>query len=308
MTASILGTLRYIWKNRYLYLFIVPGVIWFLIFCYRPMYGVLIAFKDYDIAKGVMASDWVGMKYFIDFFKDYNFKPIMVNTLGISFLKILLGFPAPILLALLLNEVRNGRFKKVTQTISYLPYFVSWVVVAGLWYELLSIDQGSVVNTLLMKLGLTDTPIFWFGTAKYFWGLVVLSDIWKNIGWGSIIYLAALSGVDVELYESAVIDGARKLQQTWYITLPSIRSTITVMFIFAAGNIMNAGFDQIYVMQNPMVMDVAQIIDTYVMNKGIFQGNYSIATAIGLLKSVVGVALLLLTNFIVKSFGEDGVF
>lgn len=306
-TKKTLTLGKELWNSRYLYLFVIPGIIWFLIFCYQPMYGVLIAFKDYDIARGVFASKWVGLKYFIDFFKDYNFKSIMTNTIGISVLKLLFGFPAPIILALLLNEIKNNKFKRVTQTISYLPYFVSWVVVAGIWYELLSVDDGGVVNTFLIHIGLIKEPIFWFGKEEYFWGLAVASDIWKGIGWGAIIYLAALASIDIELYESAFVDGANRLQQIWHITLPCIRSTIVVLFIFAVGNIMNAGFDQIYVIQNPAVMERAQIIDTYVMITGIFQANYSIATAIGLFKSVVGLILLFLTNAVVKFMGEEGI-
>lgn len=298
---------RDIWNNKYMYLFIAPGVVWFLVFCYQPMYGLLIAFKDYDILAGVMDSPWVGGKHFCDFFHDYNFKSIMVNTIAISLLKLLIGFPAPIVLALLLNEVRIRFFRRAVQTISYLPYFVSWVVVSGIWYELLTVDQGGIVNTLLMKIGLIGEPIYWFGKPEYFWGLIVVSDIWKSIGWGAIIYLAALSGIDEEMYEAAVIDGAGRWKQTWHITLPSIRGTIIVLFIFATGNIMNAGFDQIYVMQNPAVMDRAQIIDTYVMTTGIFQANYSIATAVGLFKSVIGLILLLMTNALARWFGEEGV-
>lgn len=296
-----------IWNDRYLYLFVVPGVIWFLVFCYQPMYGLLIAFKDYSIVKGVHASDWVGLKHFTDFFNNYNFKPIMINTIAISLLKLIVGFPAPIILALLLNEVRNRSFKRITQTISYLPFFVSWVVVAGIWYELLSVDEGAVVNTLLMNIGLIKEPIFWFGDQSYFWGLMLASDVWKGIGWGSIIYLAALSGIDTEQYEAAVVDGASRWRQTWHITLPGIRSTIIILFILSVGNIMNAGFDQIYVMQNPAVMDRAQIIDTYVMTSGIFQANYSIAAAVGLFKSIIGLIMLVLVNTLVRVLGEEGV-
>ncbi|MCQ6562282.1 ABC transporter permease [Paenibacillus mendelii] len=298
---------RDIWNNRYLYAFILPGVVWFLVFCYQPLYGLLIAFKDYDIVAGVTNSPWAGFKYFTDFFNDYNFKPIMINTIMISLLKLAIGFPAPIVLALLLNEVRKKMFKRIVQTISYLPFFVSWVVVSGIWYELLTIDQGGIVNTALMSLGLIREPIFWLGNEDYFWWIVVASDIWKGIGWGAIIYLAALSGIDEELYEASVMDGAGRMRQTWHITLPGIRSTIIILFILATGNIMNAGFDQIYVMQNPMVLDRAQIIDTYVMTAGIFQANYSIATAVGLFKSVIGLALLLLTNALVKLLGEEGI-
>lgn len=296
-----------IWNDRYLYLFVIPGVVWFLIFCYQPMYGLLIAFKDYDIVKGVFNSEWVGLRYFKDFFNDYNFNSIMVNTIAISLLKLVIGFPAPILLALMLNEVRARAFKRLTQTISYLPFFVSWVVVSGIWYELLTVDQGGIVNTLLMKIGLIHEPIFWFGKPGYFWGLVVASDIWKGIGWGSIIYLAALSGVDAELYEAAVVDGANRWRQTWHITLPGIRGAIIILFILSVGSILNAGFDQIYVLQNPAVMERAEIIDTYVMTTGIFKANYSIATAVGLFKSVVGLIMLLLVNMVVKLLGEEGV-
>ncbi len=298
---------RGIWNDRFLYLFVVPGVIWFLVFCYQPMYGLLIAFKDYDIVKGVFHSEWVGLKYFTDFFYDYNFNSIMINTIAISLLKLIIGFPAPIILALMLNELRSRTFKRMSQTIFYLPFFVSWVVVSGIWYELLTFDEGGIVNTFLMNVGLIGEPILWFGKPEYFWGLVVASDIWKGIGWGSIIYLAALSGVDSELYEASVMDGANRWRQTWHITLPGIRSAILILFILSVGSILNAGFDQIYVMQNPAVMERAQIIDTYVMTTGIFKANYSIATAVGMFKSVVGLIMLLLVNWVVKLLGEEGV-
>ncbi len=298
---------RGIWNDRFLYLFVVPGVIWFLVFCYQPMYGLLIAFKDYDIVKGVFHSEWVGLKYFTDFFYDYNFNSIMINTIAISLLKLIIGFPAPIILALMLNELRSRTFKRMSQTIFYLPFFVSWVVVSGIWYELLTFDEGGIVNTFLMNVGLIGEPILWFGKPEYFWGLVVASDIWKGIGWGSIIYLAALSGVNSELYEASVMDGANRWRQTWHITLPGIRSAILILFILSVGSILNAGFDQIYVMQNPAVMERAQIIDTYVMTTGIFKANYSIATAVGLFKSVVGLIMLLLVNWVVKLLGEEGV-
>lgn len=298
---------REIWSNKWLYIFVIPGVLWFLIFCYQPMYGILIAFKKYDIARGVFASQWIGFKHFIDFFNDTNFRNIMINTVGISLLKMIFGFPAPIILALLLNEVRNVIFKRITQTISYLPFFVSWVVVFGVWYELLSVDDVGLINSLLRNIGLIKESVFWFGDPKYFWGIVVISDIWKGVGFGTIIYLAALSGINPEIYESALIDGASKLRQVWHITLPSIRPTILMLFIFGIGGLLNAGFDQIFVMQNPMVAERSEIIDTYVATRGIFRANYELATAIGLFKSVIGVILLFSTNFIVKILGEEGV-
>jgi len=312
--STIIASKRYsfslkkdIWNNKYLYLFIIPGVVWFIIFAYIPMYGVLIAFKDYDIVAGVSKSPWVGFKYFIEFFHEYNFKAIMINTIGISLLKLIIGFPASIILALMLNEIRHLFFKRVIQTISYLPFFVSWVVVSGIWYELFTIDQGGVVNTFLLKIGIINEPIFWFGNPDYFWGMVVVSEIWKTIGWGTILYLAAIAGIDEELYEAAVMDGANRWKQTWHITLPSLRSIILILFIFATGGIMNAGFDQIYVMQNPALMDRSEIIDTYVMTTGIFRANYSIATAVGLFKSIIGLTLLIATNALVKKFGEEGI-
>jgi len=298
---------RELWNNRYLYLFVIPGAIWFLIFCYQPMYGIIIAFKDYDILQGVFASEWVGLDNFREFFNSPNFKVIMTNSIAISLLKMLLGFPAPIILALLLNEVRNVVFKRVAQTISYLPFFVSWVVVAGIWYELFSTD-GGVINNMLISLGLIKEPIFWFGNPDLFWGMVVASDIWKGIGFGTIIYLASIVSVNMDQYESAVIDGANRLKQIWHITLPAIRPTIILLFILNMAGILDAGFEQVYVLQNPMVLDKAEIIDTYVMKMGIFRAQYELATAVGVFKSIIGMIALFSVNFLVKKLGEDGIF
>ncbi|WP_238404097.1 ABC transporter permease [Paenibacillus paridis] len=296
-----------VWNNRYLYLFILPGIIWFLVFCYQPMYGVLIAFKEYDIIKGVFRSDWVGLLHFKELFGSPGFSGLLKNTIAISLLKMVFGFPAPIILALLLNEVRSSVFKRLAQTISYLPFFVSWIVITGIWYDLFSVD-GGFINTLLTALGLIDEPVFWFGNPDYFWGMILASDIWKGIGFGTIIFLAAITAVNPELFESAVVDGASRWRQVWHITLPAIRSTIILLFILNIGHFLDAGFEQIYAMQNEMVLDKAEIIDTYVMKVGIFRANYELATAVGLFKSIVGMLLLLTTNFIVKKFGEDGVF
>ncbi len=298
---------RELWNNRYLYLFVVPGVIWFLIFCYQPMYGVLIAFKDYDILEGVFASEWVGLANFKEFFNSPNFQVILTNSIAISLLKMLFGFPAPIILAILLNELQNRVFKRVTQTISYLPFFVSWVVVAGIWYELFSTD-GGVVNNLLVSLGVIKEPIFWFGNPDLFWGMVVASDIWKGIGFGTIIYLASIVSVNTDQYESAVIDGANRLRQIWHITLPAIRPTIILLFILNMAGILDAGFEQVYVFQNSMVLDKAEIIDTYVMKMGIFRAQYELATAVGVFKSIIGMMALFAVNFLVKKLGEDGIF
>jgi len=305
LNSHLLG--KELWNNRYLYLFVLPGVVWFLVFCYQPMYGVLIAFKDYDILKGVFASEWVGFDNFREFFTSPNFSVIMTNSIAISLLKLLFGFPAPILLAVLLNEVRNMVFKRVAQTISYLPFFVSWVVVAGIWYELFSTD-GGVVNNLLVSLGFSKEPIFWFGDPNLIWGMIVASDVWKGIGFGTIIYLASIMSVNTELYESAVIDGANRLKQIWHITIPAIRPTIILLFILNMAGILDAGFEQVYVMQNPMLLDKAEIIDTYVMKMGIFRAQYELATAVGVFKSVIGMIALFTLNFLIKKTGEDGIF
>lgn len=296
-----------LWNNRYLYLFVLPGIVWFLVFCYQPMYGILIAFKDYDIIKGVMASEWVGLANFKEFFNSPNFSVILTNSIAISLLKLVFGFPAPIILAILLNEVRSIVFKRIAQTISYLPFFVSWVVVAGIWYELFSTD-GGVVNQLLASLGLIDEPIFWFGDPDLIWGMIVASDVWKGIGFGTIIYLASIMSVNTDLYESAVIDGAHRLRQIWHITLPAIRPTIILLFILNMAGILDAGFEQVYVMQNPMLLDKAEIIDTYVMKMGIFRAQYELATAVGVFKSVIGMIALFTLNFLIKKTGEEGIF
>lgn len=296
-----------LWNNRYLYLFVLPGLVWFLIFCYQPMYGVVIAFKDYDIIKGVFASEWVGFANFQAFFESPNFAVIMRNSIAISLLKLVFGFPAPIILAILLNEVRNIVFKRVAQTISYLPFFVSWVVVAGIWYELFSTD-GGIVNQVLQALGIIREPVFWFGSENLIWGMLVASDVWKGIGFGTIIYLASIVSVNTDLYESAVIDGANRFKQIWHITLPAIRPTIILLFILNMAGILDAGFEQVYVMQNPMVLGKAEIIDTYVMKMGIFRAQYELATAVGVFKSVIGMIALFTLNYLIKKTGEEGIF
>lgn len=298
---------KQLWNDRYLYLFVIPGVAWFLVFHYQPMYGVLIAFKDYDIIKGVFSSPWVGLAHFQELFHSPNFPILLRNTIAISLLKLIFVFPAPIFLALLINEVRNTIFKRVAQTISYLPFFVSWVVVAGIWYELFSVD-GGLINNVLIRLHLIHEPVFWFGTPNYFWGIIVASDMWKVVGFGTIIYLASIASVNPELFESAIMDGANRFRQIWHILIPAIRPIIILLFILNIGQIMNAGFEQIYVMQNNMVLDKSEIIDTYVLKVGVFRANYELATAVGLFKSSIGMFLLFTTNFIVKKLGEDGIF
>jgi putative aldouronate transport system permease protein len=269
------------------------------------MYGATLAFKDYKYNLGIMGSPWVGLKHFRAFISSLEFWDVIRNTLVISGLKILLCFPAPIILALLLNELWFPRFKRAIQTMSYLPNFVSWVVVVSLMTVVFS-PYGGIVNNIRNRLGLES--IFFLGEERFFYPLVVLSDIWKGAGWGSIIYLSALSGINPELYESAYLDGAGRLACTWYITLPGIKMTIGIMFIFAIGGILNAGFDQILLLQQPANMLISEILDTFTLKTGLNYGKFEYASAIGLFKSAFSFALVLITNWTAKRFFEVGIF
>ena len=291
-----------IWRDKPLYLILLPGILYFIIFQYVPMYGAVIAFKDFKAFLGISGSPWVGFKNFVDFFNHPSFKTVLVNTVVISGYKILFGFPAPIILALMLNELRKERFKKVIQTVTYLPHFLSWVVIAGLAANMLSPSSGAI-NELLKAFG--AQPVYFMAEPKYFRIILVITDIWKEIGWGSIIYLAALTGVDIQLYEAAIVDGAGKWRQLWSITLPSIVPTIIIMFILRVGGIMNAGFEQIFTMYSPNVYSVSDIIDTFVYRMGLESAKYSFATAVGLFKSVIAFVLVVLTNKLSKLVDDN---
>lgn len=272
------------------------------------MFGIIISFKEYQPfmgVEGIFTSEWVGLKHFQKFFNSYYFWDILGNTLAISLLKFIFGFPAPIIFALLLNEVRNKKFMKTVQTISYLPHFLSWVVVSGLLVTLLSTDNG-LINIIREAMG--KESIMFLGDPKYFRQVLVISDIWKGIGWGSIVYLAAISGVDQEMYEAAYIDGANRWRRIWHITLPSISHIVVIMLIFSVGGLLNAGFEQIFLLYSPAVYSVANIIDTFVYREGLQSNNYSYATAVGLFKSLVSMFLLLLTNFIAKRLDQEGIW
>lgn len=290
-----------IWYYRYVYLFLLPAIIWFLTFCYYPMYGALLAFKDFRYNLGILGSPWVGFRYFEYFLSDFKFYEVLRNTLAISFLKLLFGFPAPIVLALMLNEIRCVRFKKVIQTISYLPHFVSWVVVVTLLQKILSPNAG-LINDIRYQMGLE--PIFFMGIKPLFLPLVIISSIWKGVGWGSIIYLAALSNIDPNLYEAAEIDGAGRWRMMFNITIPSIVPTIAILLIMNLSGILNAGFDQIYLMQTPSTISVSEILDTYVLKLGLLDGQFSYSTAVGLFRSVVSMVLIVTVNSISKRISE----
>ncbi len=292
-------------RHKIIYLFILPCVIFLLVFNYYPMYGAVLAFKSFNYNLGILGSPWVGFKNFEEFMRSPDFWIVMKNTIIISGLKIIFGFPAPIILALLLNEVKGKRFKKTVQTMSYLPNFVSWVVVVSLMTVIFT-PYGGIVNNFRKLMGLES--VFFMGEKAFFYPMVVLSDIWKNAGWGSIIYLSALAGVSQELYEAATVDGAGHLKCTWHITLPSIKGTIGIMFIFAVGGILNANFDQVLLLQQPANNQISEILDTFVLKTGLAYGRFEYATAIGLFKSVFAFGLMALTNAISKKFMDVGIW
>lgn len=298
------GLLRFI-KQWDLQLMVIPALILIFIFSYIPMYGILMAFQDYKIGRSFSSSPWVGLKHFIYFFNAPEFKTVMRNTIVISFLKFFIGFPAPIVLALMLNEVRKMAFKRVVQTITYLPHFMSWVILGGLVSALLAVDNGSI-NMLLEKLNLIDKPINFLSLPQYFWGILVTTNVWKEIGFGSIVYLAAIAGVDPNTYEAASIDGASRFKQIYLITLPSIMPVVSIFMILAIGNLLSAGFEDILILAaNPAIRDVSDVLDTYVVRVGIDNYRYSYATAVGVFKAVVSVGLLSLANFIARRSGNS---
>ncbi|HIW34087.1 MAG TPA: ABC transporter permease subunit [Candidatus Paenibacillus intestinavium] len=292
-------------------LMILPAIIFLLIFSYGPMWGVLMAFQDYNLFKGFSASEWVGFKHFEMFFTSPEFWRIMRNTFVISFLKLLVGFPAPIILALMLNEIGNVAFKRVVQTITYIPHFISWVVVSGLVFSMLAVDNGPV-NDILIQFNLIKEPISWLSVPEYFWTILVGTNVWKEIGFGSIVYLAAIIGIDPALYEASAIDGANRVKQIFTITLPSIAPVIMIFLILGVGNTLNAGFEDIMMLtrnlNNGIVMPVAEVIDTYVYNMGIMNQRYSYATAAGLFKSLLSVTLLVLANSLARRFNQESLW
>lgn len=291
------------YKN--VYIFLIPAVIYFVVIRYAPLYFVQIAFRDYRVTRPLSQSEWVGFKYFIKMFKTPGFINAFKNTFTIGFLKIVFGFPLPIIVALMLNEIRHRKYKSFAQTALYLPHFLSWTILGGIIYNLLSINGGAV-NNLIGMLGVD--PIFFMGKKEYFKGILVLSDIWKTTGWGTILYLSALTTIDPVLYESATVDGASRWRQLIHITLPGIKSTIFVLLIIKIGNVLDTGAEEILVMSNAMVTQAADVIDTFVFRYGLQQGNYSLATAAGLTKAVIAAVLVLGADKLSKKLGEKGVF
>lgn len=299
------GALTRLIQYRYLYLLLIPGVLYFAIFRYTPMYGAVIAFKDYVPFLGINGSEWVGAQNFVDFFRNPDFGRLLANTLILAALNLLIAFPVPILIALLLNEVRISVYKRAVQTLIYIPHFLSWTIVASLTYLLFALDAGPLFHLINGVLG---TRTDFLADPNWFRPVIVLQELWKNSGWGTIIFLAALATVDTEQYEAATIDGAGRLRRAWHITLPSIMSTVMVMLILQIGQVLNTGFEQIYLMSNALNRSVADVFDTYVYFVGITQGAYSYSTAVGLFKAVVGVVLIFAANWLAKRFNQTGLF
>lgn len=291
-------------RHKYKYLLMVPVLVYFLLFHYKPMSGIVIAFQDFRVSRGIGASPWVGMKHFVSFFNDLYFTRLIRNTVAISGLSILFGFPMPILLALSLNEVRNRSFKRTVQTLSYLPYFISTVVVCGL-LTTYSATNG-LFNDIGVALGFSRQNLL--VNKDMFYPLYIATDIWQSIGWNSIIYMAALSNIDQEQYEAARIDGAGRMQQIWHITLPGLMPTIIIMFILRMGSILSVGSDKILLLYTPLTYEVADVISTYTYRRGLVDANYSFATAVGLFNSVVNIMFLLATNAISGKVSESSLF
>jgi putative aldouronate transport system permease protein len=292
-------------KSWELYLLLIPGLIYFILFCYVPIYGVQLAFKDYIATKGIGGSPWVGVVNFNRFFNSYQFKQLLKNTLGLSLYQLSAGFPLPIILALLLNQVRGSKFKKLVQTATYAPHFISLVVIVSLVNIFFSV-HGGLVNEIVKLFG--GEPILFTGTEAYFNDIYVWSGVWQNMGWNAIIYLAALSSVSPDLHEAAIVDGANKLKRIWHIDIPSILPTAIILLILNFGQVMSLGFEKAYLMQNSLNIGSSEIISTYVYKIGILNAQYGFATAVGLFNSFINFALLLMVNKTANKLGHSGLW
>lgn len=299
------SNIKYLKKEWFLYLMLVPFVCWYLIFLYKPMYGLQIAFKDYSIFKGIYGSPWVGLKHFIRFINGPYFWRVFRNTLLINVYSIIFGFPVPIILAILFNEIKHVAYRKMIQTLTYLPHFISVVVVVGIVVNFLAPTNG-LINLIIERLGFDK--IYFLTRPEWFRTIYISMNIWKGAGFGAIIYLAALSGVDPQLYEAAIIDGANKWKQIWHITLPSILPTIMIMLILRIGRLLMVGYEQIILLYRPSTYKTADVISTYVYRKGIIQGQYDMTTAVGLLNAIVALILVYSANKISRKLTENSLW
>ena len=291
-------------RNKWLYIMMIPGIIYFLVFKYLPMWGVIIAFEDYSPFLGPLGSSWKGLYWFQRFFATRKWWDYLSNTLILSFMSIIFTFPAPIILALMLNEVRNIHYKKVTQTLLYVPHFISIVIVVSITYVIFGAD-GIIYNLTTKMLG---HSIDYLGDPGVFRWMIVGQNIWKETGWGTIIFLAALTNVDTQLYEAAMIDGANRAQRLWHITLPAIRSTIVLMLVLRMGSVLDTGYEHLILMSNSLNRSVSQTLDVFVYQNGIVNGQYSYTTAVGLMKSLVSVIMVVSANKIAHAMGEEGLY
>jgi putative aldouronate transport system permease protein len=292
-------------KYWQIYLLMLAGILFYIIFKLLPIWGLGTAFVDFNLGKGLLASKFVGLKHFNNFLGSSHFPRLLRNTMVISSMDLFLAFPIPIILSLLLNEIRSAKFKRLTQSIIYMPHFMSWVVIASLTFFLFSTDVG-IVNKLIVKLGGQASPLL--TTQETFWWVLLGQTIWKEMGWGTIIYLAAISQVDQGLYEAAIMDGANRFQQVLHVTIPSIMPTLIVMFLMKLGKLMNVSFEQVWMMTNDMVRNVAETFETYSFRVGVQMGNYSVGATVGLFKSLVGVLLVVGSNWMIKKTGHDGIY
>ncbi|MFC3839872.1 MULTISPECIES: ABC transporter permease [Paenibacillus] len=299
------GILRDLRRDKYLYLLGLPGALFFLIFKFAPMWGVVISFQNFSPFAGITGSEWVGFEHFERFFTNPDFMLLFRNTMAINLLNLVLFFPLPIVLSLLLNELRSVVYQRVIQSIVYMPHFLSWVIISGLTFLMFAKGEG-LVNKMLEGLGLAR--IDFLTNPDTFWGMLTLQSIWKECGWGTILFLAAMASIDPGVYEAAKIDGASRLRQMWHITLPAIRNVIITLLILRLGHMLDVGFEQVFLMYNGAVSHVAEVFDTYVYRVGIQQGEFSYSTAAGLFKSIVGLVLVVVANWISKKMGEEGVY
>ncbi|WP_445667375.1 ABC transporter permease [Paenibacillus sp. FSL H8-0034] len=292
-------------RDKYLYLLALPGLLFFFFFKYIPMGGIVISFQNYSPFAGIMGSEWVGLEHFQRFFSNPEFMLLFRNTMAINIMNLVLFFPLPILLSLLLNELRSVLYKRLVQSIVYMPHFLSWVIIAGLTFLLFAKGEG-LVNKILESLGASRMDVL--TNPDTFWLMLTLQSIWKECGWGTILFLAAMAGIDPQVYEAAKIDGANRLHQMWHITLPGIRNVVIILLILRLGHMMDVGFEQVFLMYNGAVSEVAEVFDTYVYRVGIQQAQFSYSTAAGLFKSVVGLLMVVMANWIAKRMGEEGVY
>ncbi|QHT62380.1 sugar ABC transporter permease [Paenibacillus lycopersici] len=298
------------WKvmrsQKYLYFMSIPFVIWVFVFSYVPLWGWTMAFQDFKPGKSFGEQKWAGFKHFHELFTDERFYLVMRNTLAMSIMGLIAGFIVPIVFAVLLNEIKGKMFKRTVQTVSYLPHFVSWVVVAGIVSKMLSTDGGAV-NNLLVWLHIIHEPIQFMAKGNLFWGIVTGSDLWKEMGWNAIIYLAAITGIDPELYEASRVDGANRFKQMWHITLPGIRTTISVLLIMSIGHLIGIGFEKQFLLGNNLVKDYSEVLDLYALNYGLGMARFSFGTAIGIFNSVVSILLLFIANGTLKRVTKESI-